>query len=139
MLILWIFIGSLLGIAGMVYLNYRLGLHTPAILLSLDDALARLDADQVGFRAGDTALLADDRKSALVEEAGTGRFGLLAARGDTMVIRYLEPGSVRSARMDDGRDIELRLNDFTFTPLRIEIADTQQARQWADRLNALQA
>lgn len=139
MLLVWVLLGSLAGIGLMVLLNQRLGLNTPALLRSIEEAKTRLDEDQVGFRAGRAAVLAEDGRAALVEEESTGRLGLLAARGDGIVIRYLGPGSVKAARMGEGRDIVLRLNDFTFEPLRIQLADTGTARQWADRLNTLQA
>lgn len=139
MLLIWVLLGSVAGIGLMILLNHRLGLNTPAEIASMDDALRRLDIDQVGFEAGDARLLADDRRSALIEEKGSGRVGLLAARGDGVVIRYLEPGSVKSAKMGEGRDIMLRLDDFTFAPLTIQLEDTHTARRWADRLNALQA
>lgn len=139
MLLLWVALGSIAGIGLMVLLNQRLGLNTPAQIASLEDAIRHLDTDQVGFTPGDAVLLADDGRSAVVEEAGTGRLGLLAARGDGVVIRYLGPGSVKSAKMGEGRDIMLRLDDFTFAPLTIQLEDTHEARHWADRLNALQA
>lgn len=138
MLLLVVLIGSVVGIGLMVLLNQRLGLHKPAQILTIEDAVAQLDTDQVGFTPGDAAVLADDRRSALIEEANTGRIGLLAARGDDVVIRYLDQGSVRSARMGEGRDVTLRLRDFTFAPLTIQINNTRDARHWADRLNALQ-
>jgi len=139
LILLIVLLASIVGISLMVLLNRHLGLNTPAVITSLEDARERLDVDQIGFEAGAAAILSDDGKTALVEERQSGRFGLLAARGDTIVIRYLEPGSVRTARMGEGKDIELSLNDFTFAPVRIAIADRTTARQWADRLNSLQA
>lgn len=138
MLVIWVFLGSVVGIALMVLLNQRLGLNTPAQIHSVEEAVKRLDADQVGFVPGGASVLADDHRSAIIEEAGTGRLGLLAARGDGVVIRYIEPGSVRAAKMSEGRDILLELNDFTFAPVQLSISDTSTARLWADRLNSLQ-
>ena len=109
MLELLIFLGSLLGIAAMVLLNRQLGLFDAASITSLDDAARRLDTDQIGFMAGQ-GILADDNKAALVEEKGSGRIGLLVAAGSDIVIRYLDPGSVRAAKMGEGRDIHLELN-----------------------------
>lgn len=138
MLVIWVFLGSVVGIALMVLLNQRLGLNTPAQIYSVEEAVKRLDADQVGFVPGGASVLADDHRSAIIEEADTGRLGLLAARGDGVVIRYIEPGSVRAAKMSEGRDILLELNDFTFSPVQLSISDTSTARLWADRLNSLQ-
>ena len=137
MLELLIFLGSLLGIAAMVLLNRQLGLFDAASITSLDDAARRLDTDQIGFMAGQ-GILADDNKAALVEEKGSGRIGLLVAAGSDIVIRYLDPGSVRAAKMGEGRDIHLELNDFTFAPVEFAISDTSTARHWADRLNSMQ-
>lgn len=137
MLELLIFLGSLLGIAAMVLLNRQLGLSDAAEIGSLDDAARRLDTDQIGFLAGQ-GLLADDKRAALVEEKGSGRIGLLIASGSDVVIRYLDPGAVKAAKMGEGRDIHLALNDFTFAPIDISISDTATARQWADRLNSMQ-
>ena len=85
MLIIWVFLGSVVGIALMVLLNQRLGLNTPAQIYSVEEAVKRLDADQVGFVPGGASVLADDHRSAIIEEAGTGRLGLLAARGDEQI------------------------------------------------------
>ena len=137
MLELLIFLGSLLGIAAMVLLNRQLGLSEAAEIASLDEAARRLDTDQIGFMAG-PGLLADDRRAALVEEKGAGRIGLLVASGSDVVIRYLESGAVKAAKMGEGRDIHLALNDFTFAPVDIAISDTAAARHWADRLNSMQ-
>lgn len=137
MLELLIFLGSLLGIAAMVLLNRQLGLFDAASITSLDDAARRLDTDQIGFMAGQ-GILADDNKAALLEEKGSGRIGLLVAAGSDIVIRYLDPGSVRAAKMGEGRDIHLELNDFTFAPVELAISDTSTARHWADRLNSKQ-
>ncbi|MBO6847365.1 MAG: hypothetical protein QUV02_01465 [Maricaulis sp.] len=137
MLELLIFLGSLLGIAAMVLLNRQLGLSEVAEITSLDDAARRLDTDQIGFQAGQ-GLLSDDKRAALVEEKGSGRIGLLIASGSDVVIRYLDPGVVKAAKMGEGRDIHLALNDFTFAPIDIAISDTAMARHWADRLNTMQ-
>lgn len=138
MALIWVLLGSIVGISAMVAANHYLGLHTPAVIASLDDAKRKLDIDAVGFRAG-TGVLAEDGRSALVEEAGAARIGLLSTQGDTVVIRYLDPGSVRAARMEEGGAITLSLNDFTFAPIRLGLGDAGEARMWADKLNALQA
>ena len=137
MLELLIFLGSLAGITAMVLLNRQLGLYQPAEIASLEQAAERLDLDQIGFAAGE-GVLADDHRAALVREADSDRVGLLIARGSDVVIRYLDQGSVRSARMGEGRDIHVALNDFTFAPVDIRLEDTATARLWADRLNSLQ-
>lgn len=131
------FVGSILGVSAMVYLNHRLKVWTPARIESLDEARQRLDVDSVGFHAG-PGVVAPDGQAALVEDAGADRIGLLAARGDNVVIRYLDAGSVRAAKMvDDGLNIVLR--DFTFAPVRMRFDDSAEARVWADKLNSMQA
>lgn len=138
MVLILVLLGSVLGISAMVAANYYLGLHTPAVIASLDDARRKLDIDAVGFNPG-PGVLAEDGRSALVEEAGGQRIGLLSTQGDTVVIRYLDPGAVRAARMEEGGSITLSLNDFTFAPVRLGLGDAGEARMWADKLNALQA
>ncbi|WP_300556857.1 hypothetical protein [Maricaulis sp.] len=138
MALIWVLLGSIVGISAMVAANHYLGLHTPAVIASLDDAKRKLDIDAVGFQPG-RGVLAEDGRSALVEEAGASRIGLLSTQGDTVVIRYLDPGSVRAARMEEGGAITLSLNDFTFAPIRLGLGDAGEARMWADKLNALQA
>ena len=136
MIILWVLLGSVIGISAMVAVNAWLGLNTPARLTGLDDAIARLDTDSVGFEAGE-GVVAPDGKSALVTDAAQSRLALLVARGSDFVIRYLEPGQVRSVATD-GTDIALKLNDFTFAPAHLAFETPDQARDWAGRLEALQ-
>ncbi len=135
MLIVWVLLGSVAGISAMVAVNAWLGLYAPAQLESLDDAIARLDADSVGFNAGE-GVMAPDGKSALVTDAAGSRLALLVARGSDFVIRYLEPGQVLSVTADD-TGVLLKLHDFTFAPARLSFETAEQARQWADRLEAL--
>ncbi|MAK63532.1 MAG: hypothetical protein CMF75_02130 [Maricaulis sp.] len=136
MLILWVLLGSVAGISAMVAVNAWLGLYTPAKLDSLDEAVARLDADAVGFDAGE-GVLAPDGQSALVTDQSASRLALLVARGSDFVIRYLEPGQVRSVTADD-TGLTLTLNDFTFAPAHLGFETPDQARDWAGRLQALQ-
>lgn len=53
------------------------------------------------------------------------------------MIRYLGPGSVRSAEVVDENKILLRLNDFAFAPARLGFDGAAEARDWARRLNGL--
>lgn len=130
--------GSILGIAAMVFINSRLSIWKPARIEDLDDASARLDTDAVGFEAGQ-GVVDRDGKGALVEHADHSQIGLLTARGDTIVIRYLTPGSVRAAKLDGEGGMRIALDDFTFAPVTLNLEDTQTARFWADKLNAMQA
>jgi hypothetical protein len=137
MTLLWILLGSVAGVSAMIGLNIYLKIWTPTRLTSLADAHNRLDADAIGFDPG-PGVLAPDGSAALVEEAGGQRFGLLAARGDSIVIRYLTPGMVEAARLDEDGEMSVRLRDFSFTPVRIPFEDRETARVWADKLNKLQ-
>ncbi|MFS2317816.1 hypothetical protein RMQ97_07750 [Maricaulis sp. D1M11] len=137
MVFLLILAGSVAGIAAMVVANIYLKPFRPAEIVSLDDAAHRLDIDAVGFQPGE-GILAVDGRSALVEERNGERLGLLVARGSDVVIRYLVPGMVRSARLDGQGGVRLSLKDFTFAPVDIPMGQTRLARQWADRLNDLQ-
>lgn len=131
-------VGSLIGIGAMVFVNTRLPIWSPARLTDLDDARQRLDVDAVGFRPG-LAVLDRDGKGALVEEEQGDRIGMLTARGAEIVIRYLDPGSVKAAKLDGEGGMRISLDDFTFAPVELSLDDNEQARFWADKLNALQA
>ncbi|WP_417483910.1 hypothetical protein [Maricaulis salignorans] len=137
MLFVWVMLGSFVGISAMVALNVVLRLGEPARLSSLDEAVERLDTDAVGFQAG-PGVLAQDGSAALVEENGGQRIGLLKAKGDEFVIRYIGPGLVRAARLAEDARLTIRLNDFTFPPFTMAFADAGEARIWADKLNAMQ-
>ena len=131
-------IGSLVGIALMVALNVWLGLSEPARIFDAADAARRLDVDAVGFSSGE-GVVSETGRAALVEEAGGDRIGLLLARGDRIIIRYLAKGGVRDTRMDEEGALTLFLKDFTLPKAVFEFADREIARRWADRLNALLA
>lgn len=137
MLIVWVLIGSVGGITAMVALNAWLGLYEPARLSDLGDAVARLDTDCVGYEAGEGGEVAPDGRSALIPSRDGSVIGLLVARGSDFVIRYLGAGSVRSAQADADGGLLLRLNDFAFAPARLNFGSSEEARAWADRLNAL--
>ncbi|WP_417491771.1 hypothetical protein [Maricaulis sp.] len=137
MTFVWVMLGSFAGISAMVALNVLLRLGKPARIASLDEAIEQLDTDAIGFRAGN-GVLADDGSAALVEESGGRRIGLLKSKGDKFVIRYIEPGLVRAARLADDARLTVRLNDFTFPPFTMAFADAGEARFWADKLNAMQ-
>ena len=136
-MLLIVLIGSILGIAAMVMVNVWLGLSEPARLRDLDDAVVRLDTDSVGYEAGEGGLVTPDGLSALVPARDGTHIGLLVARGSDFVIRYLGPGSVRSAEAGEDGVLTLRLNDFTFTPARLNFGSQEPASAWAERLNAL--
>jgi hypothetical protein len=138
-----VFIGSLVGIALLVGLNWLLGrgeagLGKPARIADLETAREALDVDAVGFSAGQ-GVMSEDHRAALIEEAGGDRIAMIAARGDRLVIRYLAPGLVRDTRLDEDGALVLELNDFTYPRQRFVLGDVDSARDWADRLNELQA
>lgn len=137
MMLVLLLLGSLAGVAAMVALNHWLGLSEPARLRDIDEAVERLDVDAVGFEAGES-VLAEDGSAALVESADGRMIGLLAARGDQFVIRFLTPGQVRAARIGEGGSLTIRLADFTFAPVSFPFGDSPRIRHWADKLNALQ-
>ena len=137
MLIVWVLVGSVGGIAAMVALNAWLGLYEPARLSDVGEAIARLDTDSVGYEAGEGGEVAPDGRSALIPSRDGSTIGLLVARGSDFVIRYLGSGSVRSAEADAEGGVLLRLNDFAFAPVRLGFGSAEAARTWADRLNAL--
>ena len=137
MMLALLLVGSIAGVAALVALNHWLGLSEPARLRDIDEAVERLDADAVGFAAGE-AVLAEDGSAALIESADGSSIGLLAARGDQFVIRYLKPGLVQAARIGEGGRLTIKLADFTFAPVDFPFGASPRIRHWADKLNALQ-
>ena len=130
-------VGSIVGVAAVVALNHWLHPAQPARLRDIEEAVERLDTDAVGFEAGE-AVLAEDGSAALVESADGSTIGLLAARGDNFVIRFLTPGQVRAARISEDGALTIRLADYTFAPVNFPFGDSPHIRHWADKLNALQ-
>ncbi len=137
MSLIYLLAGSVLGVSVMVLINAWLGISRPARLVDLDDAARRLDADRVGFDAGE-GVLAVDGAAALIAERSGDCLGLLVARGSDLVIRYLVPGSVRDAVVEEGSAVRLRLNDFVFAPARLRFRTADEASLWAGRLSDLQ-
>jgi hypothetical protein len=137
MLIVWVLVGSVLGISAMVALNAWLGLSQPARLSGLDDAVQRLEADAAGFDAAE-GTVAPDGRSALVMSAAGDIIAMLVARGSDFVIRYLDKGSVGAVEDAGDGTLTVRLNDFAFAPARLNLDTPQAARYWADKLDALQ-
>jgi len=137
MSLIYLLVGSVLGVSAMVLVNAWLGISRPARLTDLDDAARRLDADRVGFEPGE-GVLAVDGEGALIAERSGDCVGLLVARGSDLVIRYLVPGSVREATLEEGNSLRLRLNDFVFAPARLRFNTADEASLWADRLSDLQ-
>ncbi|ABI65924.1 MULTISPECIES: hypothetical protein [Maricaulis] len=137
MSLIYLLAGSVLGVSVMVLINAWLGISRPARLVDLDDAARRLDADRVGFDAGE-GVLAVDGAAALIAERSGDCLGLLVARGSDLVIRYLVPGSVRDAVVEEGSAVRLRLNDFVFAPARLRFSTADEASLWAGRLSDLQ-
>ncbi|WP_323761074.1 hypothetical protein [Maricaulis sp.] len=137
MSLIYLLVGSVLGVSAMVLVNAWLGISQPSRLTDLEDAARRLDADRVGFDPGE-GVLAVDGEAALIAERSGDCIGLLVARGSDLVIRYLVPGSVRDATVDEGNSIRLRLNDFVFAPARLRFHTADEASLWAERLCVLQ-
>ncbi len=137
MLLVGVLIGSVLGIAAMVWVNARMGLFEPARLTGLEDAIARLDTDCVGFEPGQGGLVAPDGSHALVPGREGVMTGLIVARGSDFVIRYLTRGSVRSVEAAGADELILTLNDFAFAPARLKFDNSREAGHWAERLGAL--
>lgn len=137
MALFYLLVGSVLGVSAMVLVNAWLGISGTARLADLKDAARRLDADRVGFDAGE-GVLAVDGEGALIEERSGDCLGLLVAKGSDIVIRYLVPGSVRDAVIEDGNNVRLRLNEFVFAPARLRFSLADEATLWAGRLSKFQ-
>ena len=126
---------SAAAIGALVWLNSRIGGWTPARIDTLDSARAALEADVIGFKAGE-GVLADDGRAALFTERAGDRLGLVAALGDGLVTRALAAGELRAAQRADAK-LSLRLNDYTFTRMEIALGDRGEAETWRARAEAL--
>jgi len=135
--ILILLLGSIVGVSVMILFNAWLKISPRARLVSLDEAITRLDTDCVGFEAGEGVLAADGEAALVVSRTGK-CLGLLVAKGSDFVIRYLTPGTVRDVVCESDDRLRLRLNDFVFEPAHIRFDNAETASRWADRLTALQ-
>lgn len=132
---LLILIGSFVAVSAIVGFNVWIGGWSLSRIESLTDAGRILRQDLLTFEPGDAGVLASDGLSALVESADGQRVGYLSARGDTLVSRLIEPGSVARADVRDGGVIMLHFKDFTFPASRITLGDDDAAREWAAMLS----
>ncbi|MEO1039903.1 MAG: hypothetical protein AAFX09_10175 [Pseudomonadota bacterium] len=128
---------SALAIAGLVWLNARLGGWTPARVESLAAARAVLEFDVIGFRAAQGVLAADGRAALFTEDGGE-RLGLVTALGDGLVSRALGAGDVRAVDRD-GAGLKLALNDYTYPAVTLTLADEDEAESWRRAIEALTA
>ena len=132
---LLILIGSFVAVSAIVGFNVWIGGWSPSRIESLTEAGKTLRQDLLTFEPGDAGIIASDGLSALVESSDGQRVGYLSARGDTLVSRLIEPGSVARAEVRDSGVILLHFKDFTFPTTRITLGDDDAAREWATRLS----
>ena len=132
---LLILIGSFVAVSAIVGFNVWIGGWSPSRIESLEDAGKTLRQDLLIFEPGETGVLASDGLAALVESRDSRSVGYLSARGDTLVSRLIEPGSVSRAEVRDGGVIMLHFKDFTFPTTRITLGKDDAAREWATRLS----
>ncbi|MCW5725509.1 MAG: hypothetical protein KIS81_11220 [Maricaulaceae bacterium] len=137
MLLVYVLAGSALAISALVALNHFLGGWKPARIESLDQAVARLDADFTGFTASGGVVCADGA-GALVEEAGTGHLALVLTRGEDWITRRIGPAELQSAEAGGDGVLIIRLCDFTLPKARLAFSEAEEAQRWAERLNAMQ-
>jgi len=128
-------LGSLAGVALMVGIAALLFGTRAVTITNASDAIARLQAEVAGFRAGAAAVDAASN-AALVENARDGVMHLVVARGDGLVIRALKHGLVKRI-LRDGATLSLRLADFTLPRATLTLADEAAARDWETRLARL--
>ncbi|MCF8878849.1 hypothetical protein L5876_03355 [Hyphobacterium sp. SN044] len=133
---LLILIGAFAAVSALVAFNVWIGGWSPSRIESIEDAGETLRQDLLIFEPGEKGVLASDGLAALVESRDGKFVGYLSARGDTLVSRLIEPGSVARANVRDGGVIMLHFKDFTFPTTRITLGDDDAAREWAERLSA---
>ena len=123
---------SAAAILALVGLNAWLGGWTPSQIDSLEAAVDRLEADYLRLSAGE-AYLSEDRRAVLVADTASDRTGLVVAQGDILVTRLVGPADILRVETDSAA-LDLRLRDFTFPAVRIDMGEAGNAQKWASRL-----
>jgi hypothetical protein len=118
---------SALAVGGLIVLNRFIGGWQDVEFTDPALPAQRMEEDVTGFEAGE-AVLARDRKAALVMEKDEARLGLVIARGDRCVTRAIRPGEI--ARLDaDGARFHIHFNDFTLPRVTLDLEDSD-AQGW---------
>lgn len=120
------------GIAVMVALCWALFGRAATKLPGVDALGAQMARDIPGFRAGAIAHSRNE-EVALIEDIHDGSVYLVLARGDGLVIRKMSRGL---GVMRDGKQLALRLRDFTLKDASIDLPD---ADYWETKLKGLAA
>lgn len=108
----------LFGVAGVVLLVHLLGGSRSLRLADEAEALAVLAADYPDA-APRRAILADDRRAALVEAAGG--LGVVRAMGDRWFARLLAPRDAEAR--ESRRGVEIVIADFGAPAVALRLAD----------------
>jgi hypothetical protein len=97
-----------------------------------------LFAEQVpGFKPSEL-LLSGNGLAALARDGRTGALAVAYAMGDRINARALAPGDVVAYRVDGGRSLTLRLNDFTHGTVTIALGkESGNLNEWTRALDGL--
>jgi hypothetical protein len=129
------FIGSIMGVAFLVALNFALFGAARARLSSREMIAAHLAREVAGFRAGLIAI-GNDGLAALAEDANAHRFYAVSVCGDGLVMRELG-GTTLGSFARSGASIVLRLRDLTLRTISLVFPSEEDARTWETRLKDL--
>lgn len=126
-------VGGVILILAVIYLT---GGYRTARVGDMD--AKRLFSEQVpGFKPSEL-LVAGNSLAALARDGRTGALAVAYAMGDKINARALAPGDVVGYRVDGGRSLTLRLNDFTHGTVTLALGkETGNLNEWTKALDAL--
>jgi len=127
-------LGSLAGIALLVVLNFVLFSRARPNVGNAEAIAARLRREVPGFRAGRCAV-AQDGRSALIENAAERTAYFVEAMGDGVVMRKLSRDLLANVSRD-GAQLSLSFADFTLGRTIMKLDGDDLAREWEARLKA---
>ncbi len=128
------------GIILILLIIYLTGGYRTARIGDLD--AARLFSEQVPGFAPKAILVASDGLAALARDTKSGALAVAYAMGDKINVRPLPPGDVAGYRVDGGRSLTVRLNDFTHGSVTLVLDEEPSGRDgglatWTAALDAL--
>lgn len=121
---------SVISVGLIVVLNLFLGGWTPARFACVEEGIAAIEENVLGFTASRDAVIGRGGRVVLALEAGGGRLGVAATSGDRATIRALSPGEVRAVTLE-GATLTVMLADFTFPRVWLTLDDAATAQVWA--------
>ena len=125
------------GILAILALVWLTGGLQSASIADTDAAKRRLAEDAPGLAVAE-AVLAQDRRIALLAATGDAAFALVFAAGNKLATRVLKPAALRAVAAE-GTALTLATDDFGRHRFRLELGDAAMASAWAARLESFRA